>query len=144
MRMDERNVDDITIIKVRGDIVLNGRGPALAERVRALVDQNRRRILLDLSDVRYVDSGGIGELVASFSAARNRGGTVKLCGVTRRLNDLLVITHLLNVFECFETEDEALETFDAPRRPIGLSPADIRASEAPGLPGSGSGERLDG
>jgi anti-sigma B factor antagonist len=67
-----------------------------------------------MGDVRYVDSGGIGELVESFTAARHRGGAIKLLNVTQRLNDLLVITKLLNVFECFETEEEALDSFDRP------------------------------
>jgi anti-sigma B factor antagonist len=111
MRIEERMIDEVVVAKLHGDIVLNGSGPALAERVRSLLEQDRRRIVLDLGDVRYVDSGGIGELVESFSAARNRGGAVKLIGVTRRLNDLLVITKLLNVFECFETEREAIESF---------------------------------
>jgi anti-sigma B factor antagonist len=111
MRIEERNVDNIAVVKVHGDIVLNGPGPMLADRIRALLDQNRRRILLDLADVRYVDSGGLGELVESFSAARNRGGSVKLLGVTKRLSDLLVITKLLNVFECFDTQDDAIDSF---------------------------------
>jgi anti-sigma B factor antagonist len=111
MRIDERMIDDVVVAKVHGDIVLNGSSPALAERVRSLLEQDRRRIVLDLGDVRYVDSGGLGELVESFSAAKNRGGAIKLARVTKRLNDLLVITKLLNVFECFETEDEAIESF---------------------------------
>lgn len=116
MRVDERLIDDVSVIGVHGDIVLNGSGPDLADHVRGLLDQDRRRILLDLSDVRYVDSGGIGELVASYSAAKNRGGALKLVGVTSRLNDLLVITRLLNVFECFDTQREALDSFrTAPR-----------------------------
>ena len=125
MRLEERNVGDITIIRVHGDIVMSGNGPALTQRIRALVDQNRRWIVLDMSDVRYVDSAGIGELVASFSAAQHRGGCIRLCGVTRRLNDLLVITHLLNLFECFETEHDALEAFQESHHGVGLSPANI-------------------
>jgi len=111
MRIEERTIDDVVVAKIHGDILLNGSGPALAERMRSLLEQDRRCIVLDLGDVRYVDSGGIGELVESFSAARNRGGAIKLARVTRRLNDLFVIAKLLNVFECFETEDEAVESF---------------------------------
>ncbi len=104
-------INDVVVAKIHGDIVLNGSGPALAERVRSLLEQDRPRIVLDLGNVRYVDSGGIGELVESYSAAKNRGGAIKLARVTKRLNDLLVITKLVNVFECFETEDEAIESF---------------------------------
>jgi anti-sigma B factor antagonist len=111
MRIEERMIEDVVVAKIHGDIFLNGSSPALAERVRSLLEQDRRHIVLDLGDVRYVDSGGLGELVESFSAARNRGGAIKLARVTERLNDLLVITKLLNVFECFETEEEAIESF---------------------------------
>ena len=111
MRIEERVIDDVVVVKIHGDIILNGPGPALAERVRSLLEQDRHCIVLDLGDVRYVDSGGIGELIESFSAAKNRAGAIKLARVTRRLNDLLVVTKLLNVFECFDTEGEAVESF---------------------------------
>jgi anti-sigma B factor antagonist len=114
MRLEERIVGDVAVVKVHGDIVLNGSGPDLADKVRNLLDKDQPRIVLDMGDVRYVDSGGIGELVESFTAARHRGGAIKLLNVTQRLNDLLVITKLLNVFECFETEEEALDSFDRP------------------------------
>lgn len=114
MRLEDRTVDGVSIVRVHGDIVLNGSGPSLADRVRALLDQGRTRILLDLGDVRYVDSGGLGELVASLSATRHRGGAIRLLGVGRRLNDLLVVTRLLNVFECFDTEADALASFERP------------------------------
>ena len=84
------------------------------DKVRNLLDKDQPRIVLDMGDVHYVDSGGIGELVESFTAARHRGGAIKLLNVTQRLNDLLVITKLLNVFECFESEEEALDSFDRP------------------------------
>ena len=89
MRIEDRNFGDVAVVKVHGDIVLNGSAAVLADRIRTLLDQNRRRIVLDLADVRYVDSGGLGELIEAFSAAKNRGGAVKLLGVTKRLNDLL-------------------------------------------------------
>jgi anti-sigma B factor antagonist len=111
MRIDERTIGDVAVLMVHGDIVLNAAGPVLADRIRALLDQNRRRIVLDLTCVRYVDSSGLGELVESFSAARNRGGAVKLIGVTRRLRDLLIITKLLNVFERFDTQQDAVASF---------------------------------
>jgi anti-sigma B factor antagonist len=111
MLIEERNIDGVVVVRVHGDIVLNGSGQALADRVRGLLEENRRRIVLDLTDVRYVDSGGVGELVESFSAAKNRGGSVKLLGVKKRLNDLLVITQLMNVFECFDTQEDAIDSF---------------------------------
>jgi anti-sigma B factor antagonist len=112
MRIEDRTINNVAVVRVHGDIVLNGHGPDLADKVRSLLDQDRRLIALDLGDVRYVDSGGVGELVESFTAAQHRGGSLKLFGVTRRLNDLLVIAKLLNVFECFDTEAEALASFE--------------------------------
>jgi anti-sigma B factor antagonist len=111
MRLEERIVNNVAVVRVHGDIVLNTSGPDLADKVRSLLEQERRAIVLDMGDVRYVDSVGIGELVASFTAAQHRGGAIKLSGVTRRLNDLLVIAKLLNVFECFDNEQEAIDSF---------------------------------
>ena len=111
MRLEERIVNNVAVVRVHGDIVLNTSGPDLADKVRSLLEQERRAIVLDMADVRYVDSVGIGELVASFTAAQHRGGAIKLFGVTRRLNDLLVIAKLLNVFECFDNEQEAIDSF---------------------------------
>ena len=111
MSIEDRNIANVAVVRVHGDIVLNGSGAVLADRIRTLLEQNRRRIVLDLADVRYVDSGGLGALVEAFSAAKNRGGVVKLTGVTGRLNDLLVITKLLNVFDCFDTQEAAIESF---------------------------------
>jgi anti-sigma B factor antagonist len=113
MRIEERIVDNVAVLSVHGDIVLNASGQNLADRIRRILEQDRQCIALDMGDVRYVDSGGIGELVEAFSAAQNRGGSLKLFGVNRRLSDLLVITKLLNVFECFDTEREAIDSFDA-------------------------------
>ena len=110
MGIEDRIIGDVAVVKVHGDIVLNG-SAVLADRIRTLLEQNRRRIVLDLADVRYVDSGGLGELIEAFSAAKNRGGVVKLLGVTKRLNDLLVITKLLNVFECFDSQGDAIDSF---------------------------------
>lgn len=111
MRIDERAIGDIAIITVHGDITLNAAGSSLADRARALLEQGRRGLVFDLSNVRYVDSGGLGTLVEAYSAAKHRGCALKLAGVTRRLNDLLVITRLLNVFDCFETGEDAVQSF---------------------------------
>ena len=83
-------------------------------RVRRLVHEGYSRVVLDLARVRYVDSAGLGDLVQAVSAARTRGGAIKLVNVTTRLNDLLVVTKLLTVFECLDQEDEAVASFAAP------------------------------
>src|SRR5690349_332018 len=114
MRMQAWVIGDVTLVKIHGDIVLGGSGPALAERVRTLLEQGRRHIVLDLADVRYVDSRGLAEIVEAFSATRNRGGALKLLTVTKRLNDLLTISRLNSVFDRFDNEDEAIASFAPP------------------------------
>ena len=112
MKMEQRTVDEVVVLSIVGDIAMNGAGASLlADRVRSLLQDGHDRLVLDLGHVRYVDSAGLGELVHAFSAVRNRGGAIKLLNVTRRLTDLLVVTRLLTVFDCFDDEAEALASF---------------------------------
>jgi anti-sigma B factor antagonist len=112
MNIEERMVGDVVILSIRGDITLGESGATrVADKVRSLLQQGHDHALLDLGHVRYVDSAGLGELVQSHAAATNRGGALKLLNVTKRLNDLLVITRLVTVFECFDEESEALASF---------------------------------
>jgi anti-sigma B factor antagonist len=121
MRIETRAAGKVEIVGVSGDITLGVNGATLlADKVRSLLQRDRLSILIDLSAVRHIDSAGLGELVHAWAAARNRGGSLKLVGVTRRLADLLVITKLLTVFECFESEAEAMASFER------LSPIDVR------------------
>src|SRR5258705_11317514 len=117
MNIEERIVGDVAVLSITGDIAMNGAGASrVADKVRSVLQNGHDRLLLDLGHVRYVDSAGLGELVHAFSAARNRGGSLKLLNVTKRLNDLLVVTRLLSVFDCFDQEAEALASFEA--RPV--------------------------
>ena len=114
MNIDQRTVGDVVVLSITGDIATNGAGASrVADKVRGVLQDGHDRLLLDLGHVRYVDSAGLGTLVQAFSAARNRGGALKLLNVTERLYDLLVVTRLLTVFECFDQEAEALASFDA-------------------------------
>ena len=114
MNIEQRTIGDVVVLSITGDIAMNGGGASqIADKVRSVLQDGHNRLLLDLGHVRYVDSGGLGALVHAFSAARNRGGALKLLNVTRRLNDLLVMTRLLTVFDCFDQEAEALASFDA-------------------------------
>ena len=113
MKMEQRTVDEVVVLSIVGDIAMNGAGASLlADRVRSLLQDGHDRLVLDLGHVRYVDSAGLGELVHAFSAVRNRGGAIKLLNITRRLTDLLVVTRLLTVFDCFDGEAEALASFE--------------------------------
>ena len=115
MNIEQRTVGDVLLLAISGDITLRGNGATqIADRVRSEIQQGHNRVVLDLGRVRYVDSAGLGELVQAWSAARNRGGAMKLLNVTRRLNDLLVLTRLETVFDCFDRESVALSSFGPP------------------------------
>jgi anti-sigma B factor antagonist len=79
--------------------------------MRSLIQQEHKKVLLNLGDVSYVDSAGLGEIVQSYATVNKNGGKLKLLNVTKRIKDLLSITKLLTVFECHDTEDEALKSF---------------------------------
>jgi len=112
MQLEERVVDDVAVVKVTGDITLNKGGDVLLkDKVQSLLQQGQTKILIDLSGVPYVDSAGLGELVQAFATARNRGGSLKLLHVTKRLHDLLIVTKLLTVFDTFDNEADALKSF---------------------------------
>jgi anti-sigma B factor antagonist len=112
MQLEERAVGDVAVVKVTGDITLNKGGDVLLkDKVQSLLQQGQTKILIDLSGVPYVDSAGLGELVQAFATARNRGGSLKLLHVTKRLHDLLIVTKLLTVFDTFDNEADALKSF---------------------------------
>jgi anti-anti-sigma factor len=120
MNIERRTVGDVLVLSIRGDITMNDSGASrVADRVRSAVQEGHTRLVLDLGHVRYVDSAGLGDLVQAYTAARNRGGTVKLINVTKRLHDLLAVTKLLPVFDRFDQESDALASFeqDAGRQP---------------------------
>ena len=110
--LEERTVDDVTVVAVKGDITLNKGGDLLLkEKVQALVQQGRRKLVLDLAGVSYVDSAGLGELLQTRSAANVHGGALKLANVGRRIHDLLAATKLLSVFESYDSETAAIASF---------------------------------
>jgi anti-sigma B factor antagonist len=117
MQLEQRIVGDVAIIKITGDITLNKGGDVLLkDKVQSLIQQGQKNLLIDLSDVSYVDSAGLGELVQAYATTKNRGGALKLLNVTKRLRDLLVVTKLLTVFDAFETEASALASYGSPSK----------------------------
>ncbi len=112
MNIEERESGDVTIVRVTGDITLNKGGDViLKDKINSLLQQGRKKLLLDLGGVSYVDSAGLGELVQAYATTKNRGGALKLLNVTKRLKDLLVVTKLLTVFDTFDTEATAVASF---------------------------------
>ena len=112
MQIEQRIVGQVAVVKITGDITLNKGGDVLLkDKVQSLIQQGQKNILLDLSDVSYVDSAGLGELVQAYATTKNRGGALKLLSVTKRLEDLLVVTKLLTVFDTFDAEADAIASF---------------------------------
>ena len=109
--ISERTAGDITILDLSGKITIGEGSVQLREKVRQLLNEGKKKILLNLGDVSYVDSSGIGELVSSYTTTRNQGGQLKLLNLTKKIQDLLSITKLLTVFETFEAERAALDSY---------------------------------
>jgi anti-sigma B factor antagonist len=111
MQIEERIVNDVTILDLKGKITLGEGDEALKDKINSLVHQNRKKILLNLEDVPYIDSAGLGEIVRTYTTVSRQGGQLKLVNLTKRITDLLSITKLLTVFETYETEPEAIKSY---------------------------------
>jgi anti-sigma B factor antagonist len=111
MKIVERLVGDVTILDLHGKILIGEGDDALREAVTKLVDGGKTKLLLNLADVPYVDSAGLGEIVRCYTTVSKKGGKLKLLNLTKKIQDLLSITKLLTVFETFENESEAVKSF---------------------------------
>jgi anti-sigma B factor antagonist len=111
LKLTRRTVDGILAIECRGRIVFGEESSLLRDEVKKAVADGNKRIVLNLGEVNYIDSGGLGTLVALHTPAHNAGGTIKLANLTKRVGDLLQVTKLLTVFDVHNSEYEALESF---------------------------------
>jgi anti-sigma B factor antagonist len=111
LKLTKRTVDGILAFECSGRIVFGDESGLLRDEVKAAIASGAKRIVLNLSDVNYIDSGGLGTLVALHTTAHNAGGAIKLSNLTERVGDLMQVTKLLTVFEVHPTEYEAFESF---------------------------------
>ena len=111
MKIVESQVCDVVILDLHGKILIGEGDDALREAVNKLADSGKTKILLNLADVPYVDSAGLGEIVRTYTTVSRKGGKLKLLNLTKKIQDLLSITKLLTVFEAYESEDEAVRSF---------------------------------
>ena len=111
MKIVERQVGDVLILDLHGKIMIGEGDDALREAVTRLVDGGSTRIVLNLAEVPYVDSAGLGEIVRTYTTVSRKGGKLKLLNLTKKIQDLLSITKLLTVFETYDSEDEAVRSF---------------------------------
>ena len=111
MKANTRQVNGVTVVDMSGRITLGEGSVILREAIKDLVAKGQKKILLNLGDVTYIDSSGIGELVSGFTAVRNRGGELKLLSLTKKVNDLLQLTKLFTVFDVYYDETTAVRSF---------------------------------
>jgi anti-sigma B factor antagonist len=111
LNIRERQAGDVTILDLDGKITIGEGSVSLRGAIRRLVEEGKKKILLNLSGVGYVDSSGIGELVSSYTTTSSKGGQLKLLNLTQKIQDLLTITKLLTVFDVYDDEATALNSF---------------------------------
>ena len=111
MEISERNSGKVTILSLTGKVTLGEGDVLLKDKLHSLLNQGRKDVLLNLAQVSYVDSAGLGAIVSAYTTMTREGGSLKLANVTKKLQDLLAITKLLTVFETFDSEDEALRSY---------------------------------
>ena len=111
VKLTTRQVGDVTVIDAGGRITLGEGASMFRDKIRDLAAAGNKKLLLNLAEVTYIDSSGIGEMVSGFTTVANQGGVVKLLNLTKRVKDLLQITKLYTVFEVFEDEAAAVRSF---------------------------------
>jgi anti-sigma B factor antagonist len=116
MQIEERNVGDVKVLDLKGKITLGEGDELLKDKVNSLLNQGLKKIVLNLADVPYVDSAGLGEIVRTYTTVSRQGGSLKLLNLTKRITDLLSITKLLTVFETFDNENDAVRSFSQSAR----------------------------
>jgi len=112
MKISTRKVEDVTLVDISGQIVLGPETGQLRRTVHDLVSRGDKKIILNLAEVSYLDSSGLGELIASFTTVRNQGGLLKLLNVTKKVHDLLLVTKLYTIFDVKDNEYLAVKSFD--------------------------------
>jgi anti-sigma B factor antagonist len=111
MKASARQVNEVTIVDLSGQIKLGDGSSVLRDTVKDLLGKGQRKILLNLGDISYIDSSGLGELVTAFTSVRNQGGELKLLNLTKKVRDLLQITKLYTVFHVMDDEPAAIAAF---------------------------------
>jgi anti-sigma B factor antagonist len=113
MQIDQRAIGDVVVLDLKGRITMGEGDELLKDKVNSLVNQGHKKIVLNLADVPYIDSAGLGEIVRTYTTVSRQGGSLKLLSLTKRITDLLSITKLLTVFETFDVENDAVRSFSA-------------------------------
>ena len=113
MKIEERALENVVILDLKGKLTIGEGDELLKGTIQKLMDQGHKNLLLNLEDVPYVDSAGLGEIVRTYTTVSRQGGSLKLVNLTKRITDLLAITKLLTVFDTFESEADAVSSFQS-------------------------------
>jgi len=113
MKIEERALENVVVLDLKGKLTIGEGDELLKETIQKLMEQGHKQLLLNLADVPYVDSAGLGEIVRTYTTVNRQGGSLKLLNLTKRITDLLAITKLLTVFDTYESEAEAVSSFQS-------------------------------
>ena len=111
MTIEERPTDGVMILDLKGKLTIGEDVELLKDKINSLIQQGEKKLLLNLAEVPYVDSAGLGEIVRTYTTVNRQGGDLKLLHLTKRIEDLLAITKLLTVFDTFDSEQDAIGSF---------------------------------
>jgi anti-sigma B factor antagonist len=111
MEIVERTVNEVTVLDLKGKMTLGEGDEMLKDKINSLLAAGKKKLLLNLEGVPYIDSAGLGEVVRTYTTVSRQGGSLKLLNLTKRIEDLLSITKLLTVFDTFDTEAEAIKSY---------------------------------
>jgi anti-sigma B factor antagonist len=111
MEIVERTVSDVTVLDLKGKMTLGEGDELLKDKINSLLAAGKKKLLLNLEAVPYIDSAGLGEVVRTYTTVSRQGGSLKLLNLTKRIEDLLSITKLLTVFDTYDNESEAVKSF---------------------------------
>ena len=111
LAITSREVDGVAVLELSGRITLGEGSVQLRDAIRDMIGKGQKRILLDLGDVNYIDSSGLGELVSAYTTAKNQGAALKLLKLTKKVHDLLQLTKLYTVFDIYDDEASAIASF---------------------------------
>ena len=118
LHITERQVGDITVLDLNGLLVLDDGDVVFRDAINALITSGRQQFVVNLADVTYIDSAGIGMLISRFLAVKRQGGDMKIANLTTRSHRVMTITHLLTVFDAFNSVDDAVQSFAHPKASI--------------------------
>jgi anti-sigma B factor antagonist len=111
LRMDTKESNGVTVLTLAGRVTLGDESNQMRNKIKEILDQGKKKLVLDLGDVSYIDSAGLGTLVAAYTSARNRGADIKLANVAEKFDELLNITKLVTVFSVYKSVDGAIKSF---------------------------------